>query len=436
MHWEVKETKTHHKISIPHIHKIEGEAGFWAKVAKTGKVEEIKFQTLLGLRQIEGILVGRRVTDVPIVVSRICGICPVPHILCAIGAIEKALDIKTSIQTNLFRKLLLAANIIHSHTLHLFFLSLPDFLNLDNDLELTKRFKKETKAALKIRNFALEITRAIGGRVVHPITPRIGGFSRLPTKAKLKQILNKAEEARECSILLVDIFKKIEYPNLEKKSVFVSTFSNKDYSFYLENFIKSGKEKFTVGDFYSTKIEEDLKNPPVKKVKLKGDAYMVGAIARLKNNESFLKVFAKEKLEQFRKERKISKENFLKNTFYNLFSQAIEVLHFLDITTDLIKTILELPPIEGNIDIKPKLSSGLAALEAPRGTLFHYYEINKQGRIANCNIITPTAQFLHNIEEDLKVFLPEILNLKKEEKIKKIRSLIRVYDPCISCATH
>lgn len=436
MHWEVKETNTHHKISIPHIHKIEGEAGFWAKVAKTGNVEEIKFQTLLGLRQIEGILVGRRVADVPIVVSRICGICPVPHILCAIGAIEKALNIKTSLQTNLLRKLLLAANIIHSHTLHLFFLSLPDFLSLENDLELTKKFKKETKAALKIRNFALEITRAVGGRAVHPITPRIGGFSRLPTKEKLRQILNKTEEARECSILLADTFKKIEYPNFERESVFVSIFSNKDYPFYLEKFIKSGKEKFTVGDFYSTQIEEDLKNPPVKRVKFKGEAYMVGAIARLKNNENFLKVFAKEKLEQFRKERKISKENFLKNIFYNLFSQAVEVLHFFDIATDLIKTILDLPLIEESTDIKLKPSSGLAALEAPRGTLFHYYEINKQGRITSCNIITPTAQFLHNIEEDLRIFLPEILNLKKEEKIKKIRSLIRVYDPCISCATH
>jgi sulfhydrogenase subunit alpha len=109
------------KITVPHIHKIEGEAGFWARVTKTGKIEELKFQTLLGLRQIEGILVGRRYFEVPIVVSRICGICPVPHILGACTALENALNVKVSEQTVLLRKLLLAANIIYSHTLHLFF---------------------------------------------------------------------------------------------------------------------------------------------------------------------------------------------------------------------------------------------------------------------------------------------------------------------------
>ncbi|MBC7074370.1 nickel-dependent hydrogenase large subunit, partial [Candidatus Parcubacteria bacterium] len=209
-----------------------------------------------------------------------------------------------------------------------------------------------------------------------------------------------------------------------------------DYPFYLEKIIKINKEKFTVGDFYSTKIEEDLKSPPVKRVKFKGRPYMVGAIARIKNNEQFLSNLAKEKLEEFKKERKITQEKFFKNTFFNLFSQAIEVLHFLEKAKNLIEEILKLPLKEEKKEIQFKPSSGLSALEAPRGTLFHYYEIDKEGRILNCNIITPTAQFLYNVEEDLKVLLPKILKLKKKEQIRKIRSLIRVYDPCISCATH
>lgn len=436
MHWEVKETKTHHKISIPHIHKIEGEAGFWATLTKTGKIEKLKLQTLLGLRQIEGILVGRRIQDVPIVVSRICGICPVPHILCAIGAIEKALGIKVPDQTNFLRKLLLAGNIIHSHTLHLFFLSLPDFLNIENDLDLVKRFKKESQAALRIRDFALEIVRIVGGRAVHPITPRIAGFSRLPEKEKLREILEKNKKIIEDALFLVDTFKKIKYPNFERETLFASICSEKEYPFYLGKILKIGNEKFTVGNFYSTKIEEDLKNPPVKRIKFKGKTYMVGAIARIKNNSEFLIPLAREKMEEFKKENKISDEKFFKNTYFNLFSQAIEVLHFLEVSKNLIKNILKLPLKEEIIKISPKLSSGLVALEAPRGTLFHYYEISKDGRISNCNIITPTAQFLHNIEEDLKIFLPKILKLKKEERIRRIRSLIRIYDPCISCATH
>ncbi len=424
------------KITIPHIHKIEGEAGFWAKVTKTGKIEELKFQTLLGLRQIEGILIGRRYFEAPIVVSRICGICPVPHILASCTALEKALDIKISEQTVLLRKLLLAANIIDSHTLHLFFLSLPDFFNIENDLALLKKFKKESKAALRIREIAEEITKIVGGRVVHPITPIVGGFSRLPEKERFKKILKKISFAINDAVFLVDTFKKINYPDFERKTLFATVFNNKDYPFYLERIIKISEEKFTVGDFYSTKIEEDLKNPPTKKVKFKGRPYMVGAIARINNNGKFLEGIAKEKLEEFKKENKISEEAFFKNTFFNLFSQAIEVLNFLEISKNLIKEILKFPLKEEKPEIKFKPASGLSVLEAPRGILFHYYEIDKDGRIFNCNIITPTVQFLYNLEEDLKVLLPNVLNLGKKDQIRKIRSLIRVYDPCISCATH
>ncbi len=424
------------KLVIPHIHKIEGDAGFWAKIKKTGEVEELEIQTLLGLRQIEGILIGRRYFEVPIVVSRICGICPVPHILAACTSLEKALEIKISEQTVLLRKLLLAANIIYSHTLHLFFLSLPDFFDIESDLELLKKFKKETKAVLEIRKLAEEILEIVGGRAVHPITPIVGGFTKLPEKESLKKVLGKIQRAIEKAIFLVDTFKKIHYPDFERETLFASVFSGKDYSFYLENTVKIGEEKFSVGDFYSTKIEEDLKAPPVKRVKFKGKSYMLGAIARLKNNEKFLKERAREKLEEFRQENKISIEKFFKNTYFNLFSQAIEVLHFLEISKDLIEEILKAPLKEERAEIKFRPSSGLSALEAPRGTLFHYYEIDKDGRISNCNIITPTAQFLHNIEDDLKVLLPKILKLKKNEQIRKIRSLIRVYDPCISCATH
>lgn len=424
------------KITIPHIHKIEGEAGFWAKVTKTGKIEELKIQTLLGLRQIEGILVGRRYFEVPIVVSRICGICPVPHILAAVTALEKALDVKVSEETVLLRKLLLAANIIYSHTLHLFFLSLPDFFNIENDLELLKKFKKESKAALKIRVVAQEILKIVGGRAVHPITPIIGGFTKLPEKEKLKKVLEKIPDAIEKAILLINTFKKIDYPNFERETLFASVFSGKEYSFYLEKIVKIGDKKFSVGDFYSTEIEEDLKNPPVKRVKFRGKPYMLGAIARIKNNGDFLNFLAKEEFEKFKKERGIESEKFFKNTFFNLFSQATEVLHFLEVSKKMIEEILKLPLKEEKPKIKFKPSSGLSALEAPRGTLFHYYEIDKEGRIQNCNIITPTAQFLGNIEEDLKVLVPKILSLKKKEQIRKIRSLIRVYDPCISCATH
>jgi len=440
------------RISIPHIHKIEGEAGFWAEVAKTGQIKELRLKTLQGLRQIEGILVGRKVQEVPIVVSRICGICPVVHILNACMALEKALEIKVPVSTDLLRKLFLASQIIHSHALHLFFLSLPDFLDtstslsvkgersrtidIENDLDLLKKFKKEARAAIKIRDFALKITETIGGRKVHPITPTIGGFRKLPPKEELKKILIDFPSVLNSAAFLTKTFQNLTYPVFKRKINFASLFSRKEYPFFQENLIKISDDKISIGDFYSNKIEEDFKIPPVKKTKYKGEPYMLGALGRIKNNGQLLSFQAKESLERFLKKNNLSEEDFFGSSFYNLFSQIIEILHFLELSRNLIKEILESDLEEAQKDFKIDKGSGLSAMEAPRGTLFTYFEIDKGGRILNCNIITPTAQFLNNLEEDLRFYLPNISKLSQKEKIRKIRALIRVYDPCISCATH
>ena len=422
------------KLTIPHIHKIEGEVGFWAEITKKGKVEKLKIETLLGLREIERILIGRRYFEAPIVVSRICGVCPIPHSLAACCALEKALGVKVSPLTVLLRKLLLSAGIIHSHTLHLFFLSLPDFFDIENDLVLLKKFPKETKIALEIRNLALKICKVVGGRAVHPITPKIGGFSKIPQKEKLKEILKEIPKIKEKTQILIETFKKINYPSLKRKTIFVSLFSKKEYPFYESPKIKVKEKEMTIGDFYSVEIKEDLKSFPVKRVKFKGKPFMVGAVARLKNNLENLSPLAKENLKDFFKI--IKKEEFFENRYFNIFAQAIEILHFWEESEKLIKKILKTNLKEKLPKIKFKRSSGLGAIEAPRGTLFHYYEINKEGRITFCNIITPSAQFLNNIEEDLKVLLKNIASLSLKEKEKKIKSLIRAYDPCISCATH
>lgn len=423
------------KITIPHIHKIEGEAGFWAEVSKEGKVERLRFQTLLGLRQIEGILIGRRAQEVPMVVSRVCGICPVVHILNSCCALERALKIKPSFLTVLLRKLLLAAQIIQSHALHLFFLALPDFFDIENDLDLIKRFSKEAKIALKVRDFALNITKIVGGRKVHPITPQIGGFSKLPEKREIQKILRDFPEVFDAALFLVKTFLNLSYPSLQRKTDFVSLFSKKEYPFYQADYISSSRV-FSIGDFFSNKIEEDFKRPPVKRVRYLGKPYMLGAIARVKNNQNLLLKEAQKFLEDFFKKHHLTKEKFFENTFYNLFCQAIEILHFLKETQKLLKEISKQSLKEKPQKIKTQKGSGLSAMEAPRGTLFTYFEIDKEGRIFNCNIITPSAQFLNNLEEDLKTYLPHLLKVSKNERKRKIRALIRAYDPCISCATH
>jgi coenzyme F420-reducing hydrogenase alpha subunit len=428
------------EINIPHVHKIEGDAGFWAKVTKEGKVEELKMQTHLGLRQIEGILVGRKVKDVPLVVSRICGICPVVHILNGTVALEKALGIGVSPETVLLRKLFLASQIIQSNALHLFFMALPDFLNIENDLKLSEKFPKESEAAMKMRDYALAITEIIGGRVVHPVTPRVGGFSKAPDKKEFEKLLNGYPEVLKGALLLAEKLGEIDYPDFNRETVFASLYSEKEYPYYQSELMKIGEEKISIGDFYSNKIEEDFKNPPVKKVTFKGKEYMLGSIARIKNNGKLLNPKAKEVLSRFIRKRNLKEGEFFNNVFYNLFCQAVEAVHFTEESQKLLKEAISFNSVSSNaaapVNAKGKGAAGLSAMEAPRGTLFDYFETDKEGRVSHCNIITPTAQFLNNLEHDLKTLLPKLVDLPAEERIKKVRSLVRVYDPCISCATH
>lgn len=425
------------KIIIPHIHKIEGEAGFWAKVTREGKIEELKIKTLEGLRQIEGILIGRRFFEVPMIISRICGICPVVHTLNSCVSLEKILNLKVSPITILLRKLMLIGQIIQSHSLHLFFLSLADFFKIENDLDLLKKFPKESKAIFSIRDYSTKIINIIGGRSIHPITPTIGGFLKFPEKKAISNLLEENKKNFEAILNLAYFFENLDYPILERKQIFASLFSKNEFSFYQANRMLIDKEMISLGDFYSVKIQEDFKIPPVKKVKYKEKSYMVGAIARVANNFSFLNPQAKIIFKRFSKNKKNS---IFSNIFLNVFFQMIEIVHFFEEIQKIIKEILkepiELEREEVKRKIKIKKGSGLSVMEAPRGTLFTYFELDKEGRVFNCNIITPTAQFLNNLEEDLKIYLPKILNLPQKERIRKIRALIRTYDPCISCAVH
>lgn len=420
------------KLIIPHIHKIEGDAGFWSEISKKGEVKEIKLRTLEGLRQIEGILIGRRFSDVPTIASRICGICPVVHILNACRAIEKALEIKVSPSTILLRKLLLISQIIQSHTTHLFFLSFADFFNLENDLDLTKKFPKETEDATRVRDFALKITKIVGGREIHPMTPRIGGFSRIPEKDDIKKFLDNYQPVLTSAIALCSLFRDLNYPEFKKETPLLSLIAREEYPFYSKDELLINDKIISVDDFYSSGIKEDLKRPPVKRTKYQNKPYMLGAIARIHNNGAFLNPGAKKIFSEFIKGR----TEVFSNNFYNLFYQAVEVVHFLEETEKIIKELLETELIEGIGEVKIKEGIGLSAMEAPRGTLFTYFKIDGDGRVLDCNIITPTAQFLDNLEADLKEYLPRILKFSSEEKIKKIRALIRVYDPCVSCAIH
>lgn len=393
-----------------------------------GNIAEAKVVTLEGARLLEGVMAGRPFHHGPMITSRICGVCPVVHFLTSVKALEDAFGVKLTEQSMDLRKLLEHAQVIHSHGMHFFFLSGPDFVGILDDENFIKKYPNETKAALKVRDFGVKIVEKVGGRTVHPLTPEVGGFKKLPSKKDLQDLLKMSDEALKESLKLVDFFKTLKFPEFERKTKFVSLYHPKEYGIY-DGDISVDGEIIKREKFYE-QIKELHTGEPVKRTHYLGEPYMNGAIARINNNFKQLDKEAQSAWEKFNEKLPTF------NTFYNVAAQVVETVHCIKECQKILRKLSKKELKDANVKYKAKAGKGLGSMEAPRGLLYHYFEIDKDGRIKKANVITPTAQFLANLEADLKVYLPDLKNISDEERRGKIKLLIRAYDPCISCATH
>ena len=429
-------------IKIDHIAKIEGHAGFTADIVN-GQVKKARLDILEGARLLEGILRSRNIFEVSQISARICGVCPVAHNLTSLKALEKALNIEVSDKTILLRKLMMMGQIINSHALHLFFFSLSDFFGAKNDLDLIKKYPKRAKDALILRNFGNKIIEIIGGRSIHPLTPTIGGFLKMPDKKRLGAIFAKCDEALESAQNLANLFLGLQYPEFVRSAPYVSLEHGKEYAFYGDLVKISGKEKESPAEFLKIVQEYQLRNSVTKHSHYQGKPFMVGALARINNNASQLNPEAKRKFKLI----KTIWPSF--NPFYNILAQSIELIHCVEEAKKLLHQVLMKDLSKNDLKEKEELiearlksikgsASGVAAIEAPRGTLYYFYEIDNRGKILNCNIITPTAQNMARLEKDLEEYLSKVAGKKttKKEAEEKLKMLIRAYDPCITCATH
>jgi coenzyme F420-reducing hydrogenase alpha subunit len=418
-------------IKINHIAKIEGHTGFMASVIK-GDVKSAKFEVQEGIRLIEGVLVGRTFKDMPVIAQRICGICPIVHNLTAIKAIENAMKIEITPETEKLRRVMEHAQFIHSHALHLFFLSLADFLDIENDLQLVKEYPEQAKMAVKIREYGMELVKVIGGRVVHPLTNEVGGFKKVPTAEELKHLILKAEETLPVALELADFFRTIKTPNFSRPTEYISLRTKKDYAIYDGDVVSNKGLHVDAQKFEDNFHEFQRPKEIIKRVMHDGKtSYMVGAIARVNNNHAKLSYGAREYLKSLN----FNMPDY--NPFHNILYQMVEVIHCIEDSTQLLKELTH-ADLSNAItkEYVVREGSAAAAIEAPRGTLYYWVDIDAKGYIKNVNIITPTAQFLTHLEDDISAFIPGILDEDEKAMERKMRAFIRAYDPCISCAVH
>lgn len=418
-------------IKIDHIAKMEGHAGFMASVIR-GDVKSAKLEVQEGIRLMEGILIGRHYADVPIIAQRICGICPVVHNLTAIKAIENALGVKVSNETINLRKLMEWGQIIHSHTLHLFFLSLADFLDIENDLVLTKEYPEETKKVLAVRQFGLDIVNIIGGRTIHPLTNEAGGFKKIPAPDEIKKLIEAGEKILPLALELGEFFKKLKLPEFSRPTEYICLGRKGEYAIYGGDIVSNKGLRIPVEKFENNFHELQRPREIVKRVESdRKTSYMTGAIARINIHNKKLKPKARKYFESLN----YKSPDF--NPFHNILYQMVEVVHCIEESITALR-ILAGSNLENALtkSYGVKEGIGVAAVEAPRGTLYYHIEIDAKGYVKNANIITPTAQFLSHLEDDVAAYLPKVMDLSDKEKEKKLRALIRAYDPCISCAVH
>ncbi len=418
-------------ITINHIGKTEGHLGLEATLQQAD-MASARILTLEGARLMEGIVLNRSYYDVPIITARICGVCPIVHNLAAIKALEMAMNVEPTAEIVLLRKIFNLAQWIHSHALHVYFLSFPDFVGVNNDFDLVKKYTKQSTSALVMRDWALRLCDVIGGRATHPINSVVGGFKVVPDEEKLQALHAEIQDAKKMAIKIVEFVKsKAKPPKFSNQTLYAGMKSKSEYAHY-DGVINVGdKQKVNDPLEYLKYFEEYcFQGEGVKRVKYFEQPFMVGSLARVNLNGDKLNPLAKKIWKSF----KASQPCY--NSFFNTLAQAVEIIHAFEELEKLLPKYLKLKNKKLFVDFKPQAGKGVGVVEAPRGILIHYYELNNQGIVINSNIITPTAMFLANLENDLGAFLPQIQKFPVEKQKLLLKTLVRAYDPCISCATH
>jgi sulfhydrogenase subunit alpha len=413
--------------SIP---KIEGHATFYAHL-KAGRIDKARIIGLDGERFVESILVGRKYYEAPVITSRICGICPVIHNVTSTKAIEAACGIEISKQTKELRKLMLCGQMIQSHSLHLYLLVLPDFVGASSSFELQKTHPDLFQNAVTLKKYSDLIVQTVGGRAVHPVSNVPGGFKKIPELSDLKKILDESENIIEISKKTLALFASFDYPQIERKMIYSALYKNNDYAYYDGVIQTTSGNTFEAKDYHSYVYEELKPYNRAKFATLQGEEMMVGAMARYNLSRGRLN----HTLVGYLKTLGITKKEF-DNPFNNILAQAIEILHFVRESQGIINGFVR-DGLKAEKLVEPKkFGIGVSACEAPRGTLFHSYSLDKEGYITKCDIITPTVQNLASTEKDMRLLSPIIKGMKPAERNATIEMLIRGYDPCITCATH
>ena len=415
-------------IVVDALARVEGEGGLTVQL-KGGRVADVKLRIYEPPRFFEAFLRGRAFTEVPDITARICGICPVAYQMSSVHALEAACGLTVGGSLRALRRLLYCGEWIESHALHVYMLHAPDFLGYESAVHMAKDHADAVKKALELKKTGNDLVALVGGREIHPINVRVGGFYRVPSRADLRPIEERLKRALDLSLETVSFAASLEFPDFEQDYEFVSLRHPDEYPLNEGHVVSSRGLDVPVAEYEDHFIEEHVPHANALHSIHKGHgAYHVGPLARYSLNFDRLPAVARDAA------RRAGLDPVCRNPFRSIVVRAVELVFACHEALAIIGAYE--PPERPFVEVPPRDGTGHGASEAPRGLLYHRYSIGADGLVKAAKIVPPTAQNQKTIEKDLWNFVPTVLDLPKDELTLRCEQAIRNYDPCISCATH
>jgi coenzyme F420-reducing hydrogenase alpha subunit len=415
-------------IKVDYLARVEGEGALYVKLR--GKdVTDVQLRIFEPPRFFEAFLRGRRADEAPDITARICGICPVAYQMSAVHAVEDACGVRVDGRLRALRRLLYCGEWIESHTLHIYMLHAPDFLGYPDAIQMAKDHREVVQRGLQLKKAGNEIVALLGGREIHPINVRVGGFYKLPGRREFAALAERLKWARDAALETVRWVATLPTPAFEQDYEFVALCHPDEYPFNEGRLVSSKGLDITAREYDDHFTEEHVAHSnALHSVLRRRGAYHVGPLARYNLNFDRLSPMAQDAA------RAAGLGPTCRNPFQSIIVRGVEVVYACD---EALRIIDQFDPATAPaVPVPPRAGIGYAATEAPRGTLYHRYRLDEQGVILDAKIVPPTSQNQKTIEKDLRHLVPQYVELPPDQLTWRCEQAVRNYDPCISCATH
>ena len=416
-------------IRTDYLARVEGEGAMYVEI-EGDHVRDVKLRIYEPPRFFEALLRGRAFTEAPDITSRICGICPIAYQMSAVRAMEDACGVAIdSGPIRELRRLIYCGEWIESHSLHVYLLHAPDFLGYPGFVEMARDHPQIAEQGLQMKKAGNLVMTLVGGREIHPVNVRVGGFYRAPRRRELGSLTEPLERARETALATVSWAAQLPFPDVTREPELVALKDPAGYPIDLGRIVSDHGLDITAADFETHVVEEHVEHSNALHARIRErGSYLTGPLARYNLAFEHLGPLAQDAA------RSAGLGAICRNPFQSIIVRAVELVQVCDEALAIIARYEA--PDEPAVEVSPRRACGHGVTEAPRGMLYHRYEIDEDGTILAATIVPPTSQNQLVIEEDLRAFVQDHVDLSDEQLRLRCEQAIRNHDPCISCATH